>query len=91
MDRASESPWTGDPNGVNTRRFTNDDEIAYRNSTGGSESGQYTINGGGNWASMLVAFKLAGGVPGPPLFNMPAVGAIVVPGRAGWQNAGHSR
>jgi hypothetical protein len=42
-------------------------ELAYKNSTGGSESASFGISGGNvNFAVMLVAFKLAGAVsPGP--------------------------
>ena len=67
---APSSPWTGDANGVNTS-FNADIEIAYRNSTGGSETGQYSINGGVDYGIILVAFKLAGGVAGPPLYDAP--------------------
>ena len=82
--------YTPDPNSAQAS-FACDDVIGYKNSTGTTETGQYSLNAGSDWGLLLVAFKLAGGVPGPPLFNMPAVSAIVVPGRAGWQNAGHSR
>ena len=61
------SPWTGDPNGINTS-FNDDCVISYRNSTGGTETGQYSINGGVQWGVLMVAFKLPGGPASAPFY-----------------------
>jgi len=90
---APSSPWTGDPNGINTS-FNNDCVISYRNSTGGTETGQYSINGGVQWGVLMVAFKLSGPVitSGPLLGLQSLVQApVTVPSLSGWRNAGHSR
>jgi hypothetical protein len=87
---APSSPWTGDANGINTS-FNNDVEIAYRNSTGTNETGQYSINGGVDYGIVLVAFKLPGGPVGPPLVPLPGSRTVVVAGFAGQVGAGHSR
>ena len=75
------SPWTGDPNGINTS-FNDDIVISYRNSTGGTETGQYSINGGVQWGVLMVAFKLPGATGNGPAFypfDFPARAKI--PGR----------
>jgi hypothetical protein len=88
---APSAPWAGDANGINTS-FNNDVETAYRNSTGGSETGQYSINGGVDYGIILVAFKLSGPVAtvGPPLATLPVSRPVVVTGFAGRTGAGHS-
>jgi hypothetical protein len=63
------SGYTGDPNGVNTSTI-DDLQIAWKNSTGGSETSSYTITSSGQgWSQIVVAFKLAaGGAAAPASF-----------------------
>ena len=67
---APSSPWTGDPNGVNTS-FNNDCTISYNNSAGTGESASYTINGGVNWGTILVAFNIPSAGPSITTTSLP--------------------
>lgn len=61
--------YTADPNGVNTSSLANL-AVAYKNSTGGTETGQYAISGSGTAEAayvILVAFQLAAAAPGQSL------------------------
>lgn len=52
------SGYTGDAHGVNSNS-SDDIQVAYKNSTGGTESGQYSISGSSaQWGLILVAFQL---------------------------------
>jgi hypothetical protein len=54
------SGYTGDANGINGSGNA-DIQIAYKNSTGGAESGAYTLSGTVAYGIILGAFKLPGG------------------------------
>lgn len=67
------SGYTGDPAGLNANA-TENIQIAYANSAGGTEAGAYSISGNvAGWAVLLVAFKLAaGGAVTPAAYAPPA-------------------
>ena len=64
--------YTADPNGINSSTVGND-AISYKNSTGGAESGGYSLAGGNpnDWAQILCAFKLAAAAGTPAPFTLP--------------------
>jgi hypothetical protein len=86
------SGYTPDANNVNaspnaTLMFD------YKNSGHTSESASFALSGTAQWGTLLVAFNLGGNIPGPPLTDapVPVNRPVIVTGRAGWRNAGHSR
>lgn len=52
------SGYTADPSGINTSGIA-DLAVSYKSSTGGTESGQYSLSGSAQWGLILAAFKLA--------------------------------
>ena len=87
--------FTDDAHSINTS-FNADNSLAHKNSTNGAETAQYTLNAGDEWATLMVAFKLAAtaGVSGtvqprptvPVPRRVPARGAwrgLAVPGQSG--------
>jgi hypothetical protein len=85
--------YTLDTNSVTNNSFA-DAAIAYKNSTGGAESGTWTFGGTTTGTGLLVvAFKISSAATsGPPLYpeQMTRQPVIMVTG-AGWRGANHSR
>lgn len=86
--------YTGDTNGINSSGNA-DIQIAWKNSTSGTETGQYSLSGTATgWGLIMAAFKIVGGgtSSGPPLFppDMGTVPSVIV-SMAGWRGANHSR
>jgi hypothetical protein len=83
------SGFTADANAVNGSNAA-DDALSFKNSTGGSESGGYTVNQTGNhYAQILCAFKLSGGGGGGVSGTVQRRATVPVPrrkpARALWQ------
>lgn len=77
---AAPSGYTADTNSVNSSGNA-DIVLSYKNSTSGTETGQYALSGNSSqWGMVMVAFKLSGGAAA-----VVPVPAIAMPGRA-WQN-----
>jgi hypothetical protein len=72
-----------------------DAALAYKNSTGGAESGTWTFGGTTTGTELgVVAFKVSGAGPptsGPPMFPGMVSRPVVVSGFAGPAGANHSR
>ena len=87
------SGYSSDPNSSNAS-FACDLAVCYKNSTGGTETGTYSINAGGTWELLMVALKLSGPVvtSGPALPQQyPARRPAIVVSNAGWRGGQHSR
>ena len=68
---------TGDANNINSSSWANI-AIAYGNSTGGAEAGSWSLSGTPtDWATLLVAFKLAAG--GSTVSGIPATMTLAAP------------
>lgn len=84
--------YTADANNVNASSSATL-MFDYKNSGNTAESASFTLSGSADWATILAAFQLGGNIPGPPLTDapVPVNMPVIVTGRAGWRNAGHSR
>jgi hypothetical protein len=82
--------YTGDAHNVNGST-NNDIAIGYKDSTGGTETGTWTLGAGsfGNpdpWGLIMAAFKLAGTLSGP---NSPGTGTDLGGGTGTWTSPGN--
>jgi hypothetical protein len=87
------SPWTADPD--NRSGSTNSDvSVAYKNSTGTTETGTWTTPAAGtDWGLGMIAFLLGATITSGPLPGLQALvqAPVVTPVTSGWRGAAHSR
>lgn len=76
---AAISGWTKDASSRSGTNADSDASVAYKSSTGGTETSGYTGAFTGGWALVTVAFKLAGGAPVSGTASLSAASALSAP------------